>query len=88
MTDVLSGAIGIELEDRPVRPLRQRRVERVRENRSKVWRSWIAVGRGAAYPEEFISRGTCRISAEQDCEALAEGLPYRRAQARPGFILL
>ena len=59
-----------------------------RGNRSKVWRSWIAVGRGAAYPEEFISRGTCRISAEQDCEALAEGLPYRRAQARPGFILL
>ena len=46
------------------------------------------MGRGAAYPEEFISRGTCRISAEQDCEALAEGLPYRRAQARPGFILL
>ena len=88
MTDVLSGSIGIALGQQRVRRLRQRRVERVRENRSKVWRSWIAVGRGAAYPEEFISRGTCRISAEQDCEALAEGLPYRRAQARPGFILL
>ena len=39
------------------------------------------MGRGAAHPEEFISRGTCRVSAEQDCEALAERLLYRGATA-------
>ena len=39
MTDVLSGAIGIEVEQQRLRPLRQRGHERVRENRSKVWES-------------------------------------------------
>ena len=46
MTDVLSGAIGIELGEQRVRPLRQRGGEGVPERRSKVWRAWIAVERG------------------------------------------
>ena len=39
MTDVLNGAIGIEVEQRPLRPLRQRGQSRVPERCSKVMRS-------------------------------------------------
>ena len=58
---VYTGLLGSNWGKRPVRPLRQPRFERVPERRSKVGRSGIAVGRGLAYPQEFISRSTCRV---------------------------
>ena len=64
MTDVLSGSIGIELEDQRVRRLRQRGVERVPESGWKRWRTSVGVGRDADYPEECIRRGVRRILAE------------------------
>ena len=57
MTDVLSGSIGIEVEQQRVRRLRQRGRERVRERRSKPESATVTVGRTVSYEERLISRG-------------------------------
>ena len=55
MTDVLSGAIGIELEDRPVRRLRQRRRRAGREGLPEGVES-VSRGRSRCEP---ICAGLC-----------------------------
>ena len=61
MTDVLSGSIGIEVEQRPLRPLRQRGSEQVPESRAKVWRVRVAIAQDAAYLQQRSRCGKPRI---------------------------
>ena len=55
-------------------PIRRRILARVRESRSSLRMASRAIGRNAAYLHQFIHRGTPRVLAEHDREALAEHL--------------
>ena len=55
-------------------PIRRRILARVKESRSNLRMASRAIGRNAAYLHQFIHRGTPRVLAEHDREALAEHL--------------
>ena len=55
-------------------PIRRRILARVKESRSNLRMASRALGRNAAYLHQFIHRGTPRVLAEHDREALAEHL--------------
>ena len=72
-------------DDTAMDPVRQRILGLIAQNRSNLRMASLAIGRNAAYLHQFIHRGTPRVLAEDDREALAEqpGLQPRRDQARP-----
>ena len=74
MTDVLSGSIGIEVEQRPVRPLRQRGPERVPESRSEGGEKRQS-GSGETRPTRgrFILRQYTRHTALKGASIRAKG---------------
>ena len=55
-------------------PVRQRILGLVAQNRSNLRMASLAIGRNAAYLHQFIHRGTPRVLAEDDREALAKHL--------------
>ena len=55
-------------------PVRRRILQLLSESRSNLRVASLAIGRNAAYLHQFIHRGTPRILAEPDREALAEHL--------------
>ena len=61
-------------DDMGMDPVRQRIVGLIAESRSNLRMASRAIGRNAAYLHQFIHRGTPRILAEHDREALAEHL--------------
>ena len=58
-------------------PVRRRILQLLSESRSNLRVASLAIGRNAAYLHQFIHRGTPRILAEHDREALAEHLGCR-----------
>ena len=61
-------------DDTAMDPFRRRILGLVAQNRSNLRRASLAIGRNAAYLHQFIQRGTPRVLAEDDREALAEHL--------------
>ena len=61
-------------DDLDMDPVRRRILARVKESRSNLRMASRAIGRNAAYLHQFIHRGTPRVLAENDREALAEHL--------------
>ena len=61
-------------DDTAMDPVRQRILGLIAENRSNLRMASLAIGRNAAYLHQFIHRGTPRVLAEDDREALAKHL--------------
>lgn len=61
-------------DDMEMDPVRRRILAQVKESRSNLGMASRAIGRSAAYLHQFIHRGTPRVLAENDREALAEHL--------------
>ena len=61
-------------DDTAMDPVRQRILGLIAQNRSNLRMASLAIGRNAAYLHQFIHRGTPRVLAEDDREALAKHL--------------
>ena len=61
-------------DDTGMDPVRRRIRGLIAESRSNLRMASLAIGRNAAYLHQFVHRGTPRILAENDREALAEHL--------------
>ena len=61
-------------DDTGLDPVRRRILGLIGEKRSNLRMASVAIGRNAAYLHQFIHRGTPRVLAEDDREALAEHL--------------
>ena len=74
MGRILATGSDIDEDDMEMDPVRRRILPRVKESRSNLRMASRAIGRNAAYLHQFIHRGTPRVLAENDREALAEHL--------------
>ena len=69
-------------DDAELDPVRRRILELLPDSQTNMRQASIAIGRDPAYMYQFIHRGTPRILAERDREALAEHLRCRPEELR------
>ena len=70
MGRILATGSDIDEDDMEMDPVRRRILPRVKESRSNLRMASRTIGRNAAYLHQFIHRGTPRVLAENDREAL------------------
>ena len=71
-------------DDTELDPVRRRICGLIAESRSNLRMASLAIGRNAAYLHQFVHRGTPRVLAEHDREALAEHLGCRPEELKHG----